>query len=86
MTYVVLAFVLSFIQNFIATLEVYHISKANEFRATALAACSSLAAYAIVVLIVVQPDRVPLIIAGIAGDVLATSLALKKVKRGKGHN
>jgi hypothetical protein len=79
--YAILAFVLSFIQNYIATLEVYNIARVKPIAAAFLALLNSLAAFMIVVLIVVQPDRFAIIAASVVADVLATYFALWRVRR-----
>lgn len=81
MFYVLLSFSLSFIQNYIATLEVYNISRVRAATAATWATLNSLAAFAIVVLIVVESNRIPIVISCVIGDALATYIALKRVKR-----
>mgnify|MGYP001590343326 CR=1 FL=1 len=81
MGYAILAFILSFIQNYIATLEVYNISRVKPLAASGLAILNALAAWIIVVLLVVNDNRIAIILASVAGDAIATYVALKRVKR-----
>lgn len=83
MGYVLLAFVLSFIQNYIATLEVYNIARVKPWQASILAGLNAFAAWIIVVLVIVQTNRFALVGATILGDIIATYVALSRVKNGK---
>jgi hypothetical protein len=83
MKWIVIAFVLAALQNYFATLEVYAISKLQASKAALLAFLNSSTAYLIIVILVVESNKLWLVSAGIAGDVLATWYSLKRLKRGK---
>lgn len=76
----VLVFCLSFIQNYIATLEVYSIATIQPHRAAGLAVLNTLVAMTVVVLIVVDRGRLDLILSAAAGNGVATYTALKGKK------
>lgn len=73
----VLVFILSFIQNYIATLEIYSIATIQPHRAAGLAVLNTLVAMTVVVLIVVDRGRLDLILSAAGGNGLATYIALK---------
>jgi hypothetical protein len=77
---IILVFLLSFVQNYLATVVIRYIALNDPIRSSIWAGLSSTASCVVAILIVVTADRWQLLAPFVAGDMLATYFALRKSK------
>ena len=77
MLLIIAAFLLSFVQNYLATKEIYWIAKGRCLPASLWAGIRAATSFTVMVLVVVNMTRWHLLIPFVLGDMLATNIAVR---------